>query len=400
MTYFFLSESEIGLNNMLETLSIFSSENGLRVNLLKTTVMIFNQNGRHIRKTFTLGGKRINTTRHYKYLGFIVTPSGEIHTGLNDLRDRSMKAFFKMKNKLGPLFQKQPLLTLKLFDTLIKPILLYCSDFWGILKLPKNNPIEIVQNSVYKQILGVQKQTTTIGVLMELGQYPLSLYAKQAAIKNWIRISKLKKANELVHKSFSFAVSQNYEWPNRVLDYLSQMGMADTYNKNVTMSYIHTIFKRMCDIYQQNSFAEIQKEESKLRTYSIIKTTYGFENYLNDVKKLVDRINLTKLRLSNHVLNIEKGRHNKIHKNLRFCPFCKTVVEDEIHTTIDCKTYKHLREGLYRSLGINEVYLQHIENRKKFTLIFSQPSNNNISKYVSKIFELRTFLINNHKNLS
>ena len=49
---------------------------------------------------------------------------------------------------------------------MIKPILLYASDFWGCLKLPKNNPIENLQMMVCIQILGVQKQTTNIDVLL------------------------------------------------------------------------------------------------------------------------------------------------------------------------------------------------------------------------------------------
>ena len=39
-----------------------------------------------------------------------------------------------------------------------------------------------------KQILGVQKQTTNIGVLLELGRVPLQNFAIKAAIKNWERI--------------------------------------------------------------------------------------------------------------------------------------------------------------------------------------------------------------------
>ena len=49
---------------------------------------------------------------------------------------------------MGTLFQQFPLTSLKLFDTLVRPILLYASDFWGILKLPKNNPIENIQHYV------------------------------------------------------------------------------------------------------------------------------------------------------------------------------------------------------------------------------------------------------------
>ena len=81
-------------------------------------------------------------------------------------------------------YQKNPLITIKLFNALVKPILLYASDFWGVLNLPHNNPVENLHLSFCKQLLGVQKQTTNVGVLIELG-IPLSIYAKQIGFKNW-----------------------------------------------------------------------------------------------------------------------------------------------------------------------------------------------------------------------
>ena len=50
-----------------------------------------------MRRPFYLDGVKLEMVREYKYLGFIVTPSGEISTGLNDLRDRAFKAFMKVK---------------------------------------------------------------------------------------------------------------------------------------------------------------------------------------------------------------------------------------------------------------------------------------------------------------
>ena len=76
-----------------------------------------------------------------------------------------------------------------LLDSLIKPILLYCSDIWGCLKLPKKpNPIETFQHMACKHILGVQKKTSNIGVLLELGRIPFQIFASKASIKNRERI--------------------------------------------------------------------------------------------------------------------------------------------------------------------------------------------------------------------
>ena len=51
-----LSRSEKGLQSMLNKLHIFSENNGLKANMDKTKVMIFNKSGRHIHRTFVLGG--------------------------------------------------------------------------------------------------------------------------------------------------------------------------------------------------------------------------------------------------------------------------------------------------------------------------------------------------------
>ena len=92
-------------------------------------------------------------------------------------------------NKMGDSFNKNVLTNISLFESLVKPVLLYASDFWGCLKLPKD-PIETLHMRICKQILGVQNQTTNIGVLLELGRTPLYISCIKLAVKNWERIKK------------------------------------------------------------------------------------------------------------------------------------------------------------------------------------------------------------------
>ena len=154
------------MQNMVDNLSSYTEKNGMKINFDKTKSMIFNKSGRHLRRSFRVGKEIIHTTNNYKYLGFILTPSGEINTGLQDLKDRALRGKWVIT------LWSYPSTTLHLFDTLIKPILLYNSDYWGCLKLPKNNPIENMHMRFCKEILGVQRQTTNVGVLLELGRIP------------------------------------------------------------------------------------------------------------------------------------------------------------------------------------------------------------------------------------
>ena len=141
----------------------------------------------------------LENVHQYKYLGFIFTPSGEISTGMKDLRDRALKSYHALKNKMGDTFNRDIMITLSLFDSLIRPILLYSSDFWGCLKLPKNNPIETLHMKICKQILGVHRQTTNIGVLLELGRMSLDLEGIKLGVKNWERIRKKMQITYFLH---------------------------------------------------------------------------------------------------------------------------------------------------------------------------------------------------------
>ena len=66
---------------MLVDLKKYAEINKLTINTDKTQCMIFNKTGRLLRRHFAYGEHNIKNLREYKYLGFIVTPSGEIKTG-------------------------------------------------------------------------------------------------------------------------------------------------------------------------------------------------------------------------------------------------------------------------------------------------------------------------------
>ena len=170
------------LTKMMEKLYDFASQNGLKINSNKTKYMVLNKTGRYIRCNIKCGDMIIHSTREYKYLGFLVTPSGEVNTGIRDLKSRALYALTQLRKKMGVHFRVNVRMSLYLFDALIKPIILYCSDFWGILRMSKKDPsdllrkdgiIELVQMKFLKQLLGVQPQTSNFGVLLETGRVPL-----------------------------------------------------------------------------------------------------------------------------------------------------------------------------------------------------------------------------------
>ena len=390
-----LSHSEEGLRNMLSALDSYVNENGMSINTKKTQCMIFNKTGKFIRRSYPMKNGIIETTKSYKYLGFVLTPSGGIISGLKDLRDRAQRAYYKLKHKLGLHFRLYPSTTISLFESLIKPILLYSSDFWGCLKMPKNNPLEIMYMKFCKELLGVQKQTSNTGVLLELGAVPLMFYGVKNCLKNWHRIHKKSEANSVVLKIHQMASELNLPWPSMNKNILDSVGISPESEIN----NIHRVaFEKLKENFHQQSFDEISSEHSKLRTYAKLKTVTGLEEYLNSVENVRDRTALTKIRLSNHSLMIEKGRHQGLQENERVCPFCDNEIENEFHFVMECNTFDVLRQQLLiEMMGTDNVFNE-LDDNEKFIFILSKPEASKIAgEYLNKTLQIRSFLLENHK---
>ena len=338
--------------------------------------------------------------RHRKHSPLPVI-SGEISSGLKDLRDRGLKAFMMLKNDLGTSFNQDVLTTLSLVDALIKPILLYASDFWGCLKLPRSNPIGNLHMMICKQILGVQKQTTNIGVLLELGRIPMHLHATKFAIKNWERI-KRGQANMVLLASYRDSLDENLPWTINIKSTLEKNGMLNFYVNDYTSKppFIYKkLFQRLSDSFHQNSFENIKTESSKLRTYGIFKKDIGFEKYLSEVKNISVRTQVTKFRLSNHRLMIEVGRHKGTPKEERFCPFCPHKIENELHFLFECPLYNYQRDYLLVPVMNSIPGLRYLSEELKLQFLLSN-MDYTVCKYIANCLDLRTFLESKPKRVS
>ena len=78
--------------------------------------------------------------------------------------------------------------------------------------------------------------------------------------------------------------------------------------------------------------------------YRTFKQEHAFSPYLSVVKNRHFRNILTRLRCGSHWLEISQGRYSKTPRDLRRCPSCTSVVEDEHHFLLDCPIYNHLRQ--------------------------------------------------------
>ena len=244
-------------------------------------------------------------------------------------------------------------------------------------------------------MIGVQRQTSNIGVLLETGRTPLYLLGKKQCIKNWVRIAKTRVANSLVIASYDNALENNLQWPLAIKTTLSRVGQLNIFlsAENCRKPPSELFFQRGRDIFHQEAFSEIRKQESKLRTYAKLKTEIGLENYFHQITNIENRVLFSKIRLSNHKLKIEEGRFNKVPKEQRYCPFCPNYVEDEIHFLMQCPVYyTHRAQLMLEAQG--ERGNQQIEQESLFIFLMTNKEVVHLTaKFITKATKLREDLL-------
>ena len=122
-------------------------------------------------------------------------------------------------------------------------------------------------------------------------------------------------------------------------------------------------------------------------------------NCMSCVQNVQNRVLLTKIRLSNHTLMIEKGRHLKIEKTQRFCKFFPGKIEDEYHFVMECKAYTQPRiellQGIYKEVRTFNFF----DKKTQFIDILTNLDVcNTTSKHIRRMYEIRQFLIEERKN--
>ena len=392
-------------HKQLDVLNKFCLEWGIEVNEIKTKVMIFASNSSKsnpTQQTFKLGEKQLETVDTYCYLGIVLHRTGELRTAQQSLKTKAMRAFFSLKRTV--IRSKLSFKSLcMLFDSLIKPVVLYGAPIWtptsvtnkSIIKQVANqnnvNFISKINRSVPEKIhlsflkwaLGVHKKTSNVGVWGESGRYPLIYQSVQLTLNFYKRLIN-SSPNTFVYAALKEQQLLNLPWYRNIepllkfdemyhLDHVTAYKMTNSKMSssvpkpdratNVNKSYPLPSKKFRVKNVTENLKGHFTKcwkleksKSSKLSFYNTIKNKFARESYLDTVKGFSRRYSTSKLRISAHNLEIEQGRYTNTPRHERICKWCKLsigseMVEDEHHFLHDCDLYNDLRLKLISNLN-------------------------------------------------
>ena len=136
---------------------------------------------------------------------------------------------------------------------------------------------------------------------------------------------------------------------------------------------------------------------TKLGTYKLFKTSLKKENYLRLPLDKQSLFSFSRLRVSNHKLEIELGGYKNILPIERYCRLCNlNQIEDEFHFIMSCSVYSQHREQLFQQIKCFVPSFDTLPLSEKFIFLIGADDPEVLKpfiKFVKKCSDVRKGLI-------
>ena len=346
-----LSLTEQGLQRCIDKLQIFAERKHLSVSIDKSKTMVFNRTGRLTKHRFNIKGNKLEHVQNFCYLGYELNCSGTNNFTINTLYDKAGKAMRPILSAIAR-FNIPVKVSIKLFNSYIAPIMLYNVENWGGLTENKINNFSLnnfmtesnndkasnIHRKFLKYTLGVTKSCPNVAVLGDTGETPLMLKGYRLMLQYWHRINNLPN-DTLVNMALLENIDLKSNWIATIENLINCFNLPNSLRNASKLrcdakKNIHSIY---VDYWKNNI------NINRLEFYCKYKNKFEFEKYLN-ISKFEKRKRISKLRCSDHELEIEKGRHKKLPREARTCKLCiHGSIENEEHFLFECKFYDDIR---------------------------------------------------------
>ena len=351
-----IGTTPMGLQNQINSLKAASDELGLSINLDKTKVMVFRRGGYlGRREKWFFGQEKLEVVNSYKYLGYTLTTKISVEVALAEFAGRAkgkIVSLFRVLYKLG---QVDINIFFRLFDSQIKPILLYAAEVWGARDF---KVIEKVHLFACRRLLGVSQKTPKTFLYTELNRYPLYIDSIMRTIKYWAKLLYMtdNRIPKQVYAREKLEIMKEHGWGFELKKVLETNGFAYIWMEEriENQGGFFKMFKqRLLDQFWQTIEGKINEKE-RFRAYKQIKQGHERENYLQQITINRFRRVYTRARLG--IIDIKYNeRFTSLQNNLN-CPFCNDL-ETELHFLLICPKYTELRKRYIDKNWITTVNL-------------------------------------------
>ena len=158
-------------------------------------------------------------------------------------------------------------------------------------------------------------------------------------VQYWHRVTNLPNES-LAKKALMDNIDLKTNWIRTVEKLMNVFNLSESINNPNKLRYEAKKSIR-------SSFSEYWKTtintNGRLEFYNKYKNSFEFEEYLR-IASFDKRKAITKIRCSDHDLEIQRGRHNGNNRAVRMCKLCKNnAIDNEEHFLFECSFYQEIR---------------------------------------------------------
>ena len=388
-----------GLQAMLDALQIFCRANSMFVNESKSEVVVFSGGDPcpRARVGFTYNGASLPIKDGYLYLGlwFRNAKNWHVKKALDGAVDKARRAMFGMFSRCYAMRLHNVNLQCHLFDSLVRPLLCYGCDVWGVdwvseLCRSGNFASGKAEDEVHKpflrQSLGVCKSTTVAVMYEDLGRYPVTMFWLRMAAQLWNRA--LARAGDdwlrlaldenvcMARDTSLPADARQHLWSHHFIRCMEDLGIAWQSPMGIKLhidckGLVQTMMARWRSFEGREAHRtlSLQPPAAWLQAACTVRAapatfSKGFKHFVYEQWFAPDRWRrkecwayhlhkpeqiraMAQFRMGSHWLEIQRGRGGR-QRDARCCHLCHTI-EDELHL-FECPLYTDARTSMLGTL--------------------------------------------------
>jgi hypothetical protein len=361
------------LQHQLDIVKLFCDVFGMKVNVKKTEIMVFRTKGMVVPlATWNYNGNTIRVVESTVYLGYPLHAMGVHRPWEGQLKVAGLKASHALRGRIIKHDIYSPELRLRLFDTVVKPVVCYGCQIWGadwaLHNSPKSaldNPLQRIHLNFLRFVSGAATHVPNEVMLQEFKAAPMVCHWLRLVLRFWNEL--VKNTHWLMHSIFKTNVAMAVAglkscWAAKLictlrkLDELPGVYSADTICK-LQFDVDRVVDKMQCHIFQAlvNTHAN-PRTCPNVGVKHCAYTRWFAQDNTTLFHPLIKCINiptgkhkeLMRFRLGCAEIAVNEGRFdkgpNKRPRADRVCPCCTSgQAEDELHVVFECSAYSHIR---------------------------------------------------------
>lgn len=343
----FLADSYVMIKKILKALEEYFKINNLMINTLKTKIVLFQKGGhkhKFDRSPLLYNNEIIEYVDGYTYLGVFFPQSGIFEKTVKEIvgkGKRAIPAVLLIINKAK--ISKMPLIK-RLFQSLVRSIVFYGSEIWGIRYIKE---IEKIQNLFLRRLFHLPNNTPGYALRLETGMYALESNIFQQVLNFIEKILKMPEDRyakicfkRLIALKHFESKNNKYNWISQIHDiFLTPINENVDWNSLTLESFLEikeTLVNKFNNYCYQNDFNSCINTSSLTIYNKIFPKNPITENYLSSNLSLQEKRVIAQIRLLNNF--VPRIVFNNVIYNLmetENCNYCNEA-NSIIHKILYC----------------------------------------------------------------